>query len=173
MRSLLLGIFLLVISCVGQERPFEPGVYDNEKTLLVHELDLAKAVAKEYAPNATIFIIADQPLAYGIGGLTNKPFENTYFVQITRNNPSRVSTLFHELGHVIDAEDGRLEWAPFKWEGRAIDFSAPWSERPWELSAEEWKACLRYEYENRQLEHYDYALEDWLQNFKFNLIYFR
>ena len=173
MRSLLLGIFLLVISCVGQERPFEAGVYDNEKTLLIHELDLAKAVAKEYAPNATIFIIADQPLTYGIGGLTNKPFENTYFVQITRNNPSRVSTLFHELGHVIDAEDGRLEWAPFKWEGRAIDFSAPWSERPWELSAEEWKACLRYEYENRQLEHYDYALEDWLQNFKFNLIYFK
>ena len=173
MRSLLLGIFLLVISCVGQERPFEAGVYDNEKTLLKHELDLAKAIAKEYAPGATIFIIADQPLSYGIGGLTNNPFENTYFVQITRNNPSRVSTLFHELGHVIDAEDGRLEWAPFKWEGRAIDFSAPWSERPWELSAEEWKACLRYEYENRQLEHYDYALEDWLKSFKFNLIYFK
>jgi hypothetical protein len=173
MRSLLLGIFLLIISCVGQERPFEAGVYDSEKTLLKHELDLAKAIAKEYAPDATIFIIADQPLAYGIGGLTNNPFENTYFVQITRDNPSRVSTLFHELGHVIDAEDGRLEWAPFKWEGRAIDFSAPWNERPWELSAEEWKECLRYEYENRQLEHYDYALEDWLKSFKLNLIYFK
>lgn len=173
MRWFLLAILLLVGSCTVQDLPFESGVYDNEKTLTIDELKLAKAIAKEYAPNATIFIVADQPLAYGISGLTNKPFENTYFVQITRNNPSRVSTLFHELGHVIDAEDGRLEWAPFKWEGRAIDFSAPWSERPWEISAEEWKACLRYEYENRQLEHYDYALEDWLKNFKFNLIYFR
>lgn len=173
MRGFILAILLLVSSCTVQERPFEPGVYDSEKTLLKHELDLAKAVAKEYAPGATIFIISDQPLAYGIGGLTNKLFENTYFVQISRVNSTRVSTLFHELGHVIDSEDGRLEWAPFKWEGRKIDFSAPWHERPWEISAEEWKDCLRYEYENRQLEHYDYTLEDWLKSFKFNLIYFK
>lgn len=173
MRGFILAILLLVSSCTVQERPFEPGVYDSEKTLLKHELDLAKAIAKEYAPGATIFIIADQPLSYGISGLTNKAFENTYFVQISRINSTRVSTLFHELGHVIDSEDGRLEWAPFKWEGLVIDFSAPWHERPWEISAEEWKDCLRYEYENRQLEHYDYALEDWLKSFKFNLIYFK
>lgn len=173
MRSLLVGILLLVGSCTVQERPFESGVYDNEKTLTIDELKLVKAIAKEYAPGATIFITADQPLAYGIGGLTNKPFEHTYFVQITHNNPSRVSTLFHEMGHVIDSEDGRLEWAPFKWEGRAIDFSAPWHERPWEISAEEWKDCIRYEYENRLLKHYDYALEDWLKNYKINLVYFK
>jgi hypothetical protein len=173
MRWLYLAILLLISSCTVQERPFEPGVYDSEKTLMHDELKLMKAIAKEYAPDATIFIIAEQPLAYGILGLTNKPHEHTYFVQITRFNESRASTLFHEMGHVIDSENGRLEWAPFKWDGKNIDFSAPWIERPWELSAEEWKDCLRYEYETRQLEHYDYALEDWLKNYKINLIWLK
>jgi len=173
MRWFLLAIFLLVGSCTTVIRPFEPGVYDNEKTLLPHELKLAKAIAKEYAPSATIFILNDQPLQYTLGGLTNNVYDHTYVIQLQRNNPNHVSTLFHEFGHVIDAEDGRLEWAPYKWEGNEIDFSAAWHERPWEISANEWRDCLIYEYENQQLQHYDFAVENWLKNYKLNLLYFR
>jgi len=173
MRWFLLGILFLLSSCVNEyKNPLEPGAHNAEHTLIQTDFKIVKAILKQYAPEATVFFVGDQPLSYNILGLTNELGPHVYLVQISKNNPQPLSTLFHELGHVIDGEMGRLEWDPYKWEGQKINFDKMWHERPWEISANEWRDCLVYEYENRQLEYYDYTLEDWLKTYKLNLVYF-
>jgi len=161
MRWFILGVLFLLSSCANEyKNPLEPGAHNTAHTLLQTDFKIAKAILKQYAPEATVFFIGEQPLGYSILGLTNELESHVYLVQISGSNPQPKYTLFHELGHVIDAEMGRLEWDPYKWDGQKINFDKMWQERPWEISANEWRDCLIYEYENGLLNYYPYTLLD-------------
>ena len=155
MRWLL--FLILFISC--DYFPDEPGAHDYEGTVPAHAEVLMDAVLKEYAPEAKVYVLYDQPLSYGIIGLANQVAPHTYLIQISAHSPNVQSTIFHELGHIIDSEMGRLKFkSPMRWRNITCDWTIPWHERPWEISANEWRDCLQYEYENGQLEHYPYFL---------------
>tara|TARA_R110000772_G_scaffold55472_3_gene126555 strand:+ start:247 stop:807 length:561 start_codon:yes stop_codon:yes gene_type:complete len=178
MRSLLLIIALLFTSCkvnvnnnisqVKFKKTYSQ-IEDYQKTLPFADLLLGNAILEQYAPNAKVYIVADQPLAYALSGLANQLEEHTYLIQISWESPSIKSTLFHELGHIIDAELGRLGFSPHSWEGDVIVWgNVKWQDRPWEQSAEMWRECLQYEYENELLTHYEYESEKFLQRLNLN-----
>ena len=163
-----LVIILFLTSCVtiNNEVPNAQGVYNYAENVYRLDLNIAKAIQKQYAPNATVYIEYDQPLTYGITGLANKLDDHTYLIQLTMNNPDPLNTLFHEFGHIIDSENGRLSFAPHAWDGVPCNFKQPWSERPWEQSANMWRDSLNNVYENGQLEGYDYTTERFLRALK-------
>jgi len=173
MRHLLIILSIFLLSC--ESVSISKGlVHDHSGLLLDRDLKICKAIAKEYAPNATIYIVPDQPLAYGILGLANQLAPHTYLIQVNMYNEWEMETLFHEMGHIIDAEQGRLQFTgDMSWDGTSCNFKIPWSQRPWEISANEWRDCLKHEYETGVLKGYDYSLENWLKNYNINLIYFR
>lgn len=125
------------------------------------------AIAKQYAPDATIYALAGQPLSWGILGLANQVADHTYLIQFTSLNHKMTRvTMFHEMGHIIDAELGRLDFSNgMRWDGQECDFSGEWEDRPWEMSANDWRDCLMYEYENGELEYYDYIGAEFLKAF--------
>lgn len=173
MRAFILGLLLLLSSC-EVDQPVIGGTYAYEDNVPHNIINLTEAIRREYAPNAAIYILYNQPLSYGVLGIANKVGPHSYLIQFAGHNPDPTATIFHEMGHIIDSEQGRLIFkVPVRWEGKECDFSIPWHERPWEISANEWRDCLIYEYQNHQLEHYDYALEDWLENYKINLIWLK
>lgn len=173
MRYLLIILSIFLLSCEQVDNS-EGMVHDHSGILLDRDLRICKAIAAEYAPHATIYIVPDQPLTYGILGLANQLAPHTYLIQINRLNDFEMETLFHEMGHVIDSEQGRLEFTgDMSWDGITCNFEIPWNQRPWEVSANEWRDCLRQEYESGVLKGYDYSLENWLKNYNINLIYFR
>lgn len=166
----ILIIFIFLTSCitVNQEAPNQPGVHNYSGTIYKLDLNIATAIQKQFAPNATIYIEYDQPLEYGIVGLANQLDEHTYLIQLSRQNPQPLYTLLHEFGHIIDAERGLLGFKePYTWNGKVCNFKQPWDERPWEQSANVWRDSLFNVYENGQLEHYDYTTERFLKALKF------
>lgn len=174
MRWLIVALFMVLSACTQPEIKTIGGTYTYEDNVPQKIINLTEAIRAEYVPNANIYILYDQPLTFGVIGLANKIGPHSYLIQFAGHNPDPTATIFHEMGHIIDSEEGRLVFkTPMKWEGRQCDFSIPWHERPWEISANDWRDCLIYEYQNRQLEHYDYALEDWLENYKINLIWLK
>lgn len=175
MKKLFILLAFIITSCVSQDTTtYLGGTYDHEGNCPQKIINITEAIRKEWAPNATIYIVYDQPLAYGIIGLANKIGPHSYLIQYSSNNPDPEATLFHEMGHIIDSEQGRLRFiTPMSWNGIECDFMIPWHERPWEISANEWRDCLIYDYNNRLLEHYDYALEDWLESYPVNLIWLK
>ena len=77
----------------------------------------------------------------GFNGITWQ--YNNGFYQISINafqtdETERIWTIFHEIGHVIDMEEGRLQQFPLIWKDREYSETIPWEERPWEKSAEKW-----------------------------------
>jgi hypothetical protein len=156
-------IFFILVSCqvtITNPNQETAGVYDYTGLLSTRDLNLCKAIAKQYTPDATIYVLDDQPLSYNILGLANQIGPNTYVIQLNNNNYREMETLFHELGHIIDAEQGILDFrGDMYWNGEKCDFTTLWWERPWEISANQWRECLRYEYETGQLEYYSYYLE--------------
>lgn len=155
-------LFILLFSCSSdaQLEPVEksPGVYDYEQSMSMKDLTIMRAILKEYAPDARVFVIGKQPLSFFVGGLANKIGEHSYLIQFNSNNPLVRSTMYHELGHVIDSENGILDFkGDMYWHGHKCDFKIEWSERPWEISANQWRDCLEYEYLNRELKYYDYT----------------
>jgi hypothetical protein len=162
MKRLLFILFFMLSSCVYDNFASSPGAEDYQQTVKHNDLALMKAILEKYAPEAKVYFILDQPLAYGILGITNKLASHTYLVQIHSMNPMIRETLYHEMGHVIDAELGRLDFrGDMKWDGIKCNFKQDWSVRPWEISANEWRDCLRYEYENHEL-NYSYYFYDYL-----------
>jgi hypothetical protein len=158
MKHLLIGIGLLLSSC--QYEPKDEGVYDYTNRLNGRDLAICKAIAKEYAPDATIYILDDQPLSYNLLGLANQIGDHTYLIQLNITNVRELETLFHEMGHIIDSEEGRLDFTgDMRWDGEVCDFNQPWWDRPWEQSANQWRDCLRYEYQTGRLKHYRYVYE--------------
>lgn len=159
MRYFLLIIMFLFASCQPQ---IEKGgeVIDYTGLLTKRDLAICQAIAKEYMPDATIYILPDQPLAYGILGLANQVADHVYLIQIHNWNKIPLETLFHEMGHLIDAERGRLDFrGNMTWDGKPCDWKLAWMDRPWEMSANQWRDCLRYEYKSGTLKHYNYFWE--------------
>jgi len=113
-----------------------------------NEYALIKRVASEWIPaDVTIHYISSSPIYPGYNGLTQQLEPKRYLIQMNptdRDPVSRAYTLLHEMGHVIDACQGRLEFNPLRWDGKIYD-GLVWKERPWEQSANEWADCLMYE----------------------------
>lgn len=161
MKRLLFILFFIMSSCI-YENHASPGAEDYQQTVNHTDLALMQAILEKYAPEAKVYFILDQPLSYGILGITNQLAPHTYLVQVHSLNPMVRETLYHEMGHVIDAELGRLNFrGEMQWDGIKCNFKQNWQVRPWEISANEWRDCLRYEYENHEL-NYNYYLYDYL-----------
>jgi Zn-dependent peptidase ImmA (M78 family) len=113
-----------------------------------YEQAIIKRVAREYIPaDVTIHYIESSPIYPGYNGLTQQLEPKRYLIQMNPRDKdpiSRAYTLLHELGHVIDAVQGRLEFNPLRWDGK-IYKPMQWQDRPWEQSANEWADCLMYE----------------------------
>lgn len=162
MRWLLLSLFILITACVKYPET-EAGTYDYQGTAPARVMALAEAIRSEYTPEATIYIVAEQPLGYSVSGLANQLGPHTYLIQFHTNCPDPAETIFHEMGHIIDSETGRLDFRGYMyWDGVRCDWSIPWSERPWEISANEWRDTLLEQYKNRQLKNYDYSVDAYL-----------
>lgn len=162
-------IFLFAILSCTNPKATLGGTYDYQGTTPQKILRIAEAIRMEYAPEATIYIVSEQPLTYGVSGLANQVGPHTYLIQIHSTAPDPEATIFHEMGHIIDAEEGRLDFrGHMYWNGKRCDWTIPWHERPWEISANEWRDCLIYEYKERQLKHYDYALDAWMKMHLYN-----
>jgi len=172
MRWLLLSLFLLVSGCKPEVKTIG-GTYDYQGVVPDMVFNLAEAIRAEYTPYANVYILTDQPLSYGIAGLANQLGPHTYIIQLHSNAPDPTATIFHEMGHIIDAERGRLDFrGHMYWDGKRCDWTIPWHERPWEISANEWRDCLIYEYQNHELKYYDYALEELVRQLKIDFIWF-
>jgi hypothetical protein len=153
-NKVIIGLFLLV-SCTPH--PDTPGCHDYEGHTPTSEEILISSIIKQYAPEASVHVLYEQPLGYGIMGLANKIGDHTYIIQIHGNNPDPLHTIYHEMGHVIDSEMGRLDFrGDMYWEGHKCDFEIPWYLRPWEQSANQWRDCLKYEHENGLLTSHPY-----------------
>lgn len=164
MKKLLLILMLGIFSCASSSSSDSAGAYNYESNVDIKTMRLMNAILEEYAPEATVYVMGKQPLGFMILGLANKVGPHTYTIQYASINPAVQETMFHEMGHIIDSERGRLDFrGGMKWEGKDCDFSQSWDKRPWEISANEWRDCLRYEYENKQLKHYNYQEEAFLE----------
>ena len=176
MRYFLLILMFIMASCQNT-RINQPGVIDYSGLLNKRDLSICRAIAKTYAPDATIYIMPEQPLSYGILGLANQVAPHTYTIQIHYNTIIELETLFHEMGHVIDSEEGKLNFrGDMSWEGEKCDWEIQWMNRPWEISANQWRDCLRYEYQTGRLKNYAYAWEllpKYLNTYKGNSQYQR
>lgn len=157
-KWVLLFLFCL-LSCGNKTNT--PGVYDYEGNMNRRDLAIMDAILKEYAPEATVYTLNNQPLSYGIIGLANKVGNHAYIIQFSTIKKSVTHVMFHEIGHIIDSETGRLDFNNgMTWDRVPCNFKQPWEERPWEISANEWRDCLLYEYHNKELKYYNYRQEE-------------
>ena len=98
---------------------------------------------KEYIEdsNVCVIFISLEPLHPVFQGITWQYNNYLYAISISAgvSKPEeRLWTIFHEVGHVIDIYEGRLNQFPMMWKDKVINEKLPWEERPWEQSAEEW-----------------------------------
>lgn len=125
----------------------------NSQNLIHHfstppfEVKVAEMVVEKYIcdTNVTILLNGDEFLEFPIKGVTYQYTENLYQISISANvidRMSRVWTLFHEMGHVIDMVNGDLCQNPKYWLGERITEYIPYDDRPWEKSAEDWARIL-------------------------------
>jgi hypothetical protein len=126
-------------------------VIDWENRTGDHHKFLARAILNNWAPLAHVFILENQPLHPGVAGLCNQLESHFYIIQIAPGLENPTEVLLHELGHVIDFESGRLSVNPYLWDGEPAQWNLPWDKRPWELSADEWARCIRYEIEHNEV----------------------
>ena len=111
------------------------------------ECFLVSKIVSEYVCDTNVIIIFDAnfPLSREISGITNKYSDTLYIISINMNlndGMSRVWTIMHETGHLIDMTNGNLSISPLIWEGQIINENIPYSKRPWEESAESWANFL-------------------------------
>lgn len=159
MRSklLLLSCFIsFTISAVSQftlatmqQEPYSDLIFDKHvpvmDKLICHRL--YETLDKE----TTIIVQNKAYLPFGVNGVTYDLGNSTFLIQIVHQekDEDRWWTLLHEWAHVLQFVEGELEEpinGPIKWMGMPNDFSKPWSERPWEIGAEEMANELWEEY---------------------------
>ena len=127
--------------------------YINSQKLIPHfstpsfEVEVADRVLKKYICDTNVFVLlnGNEPLEYLIKGITYQYSENVYQISINESlteKVSRVWTLLHEMGHVIDMANGDLCQNPKYWLGERITEYIPYNDRPWEKSAEDWAEIL-------------------------------
>ena len=82
------------------------------------------------------------PLHPRIGGLTTQISPGVYFIQINPLYPFHLAqkVLMHELVHVHQFHSGLLfeTNTGVIWKGTEWSWLVPWSDRPWEIQAEEY-----------------------------------
>lgn len=94
------------------------------------------------------------PLHTYIGGLTTQISQDVYFIQINSRYPLKAAQriLMHELIHVHQFNKGWLVELPNNrvlWKNDLWSWLTPWSERPWEIQAEEWSNRLYQENDDK------------------------
>lgn len=156
-KLLLISCFMtFVMSAICQftftsvtQEPYTDLIFDKHMSvsdkLICHRL--YSALDKE----VTIIIQNKAYLPFGVNGVTYDLGNSTYLIQLVYQDidEERWWTLLHEWAHVFQFVQGKLEEpvnGPIKWMGMPNDFSKPWSERPWEIGAEEMANELWEEY---------------------------
>jgi hypothetical protein len=144
MKKWLVILGLLLAYPINSQRILN--MYDNVPYVEFH---LLQEVSRDYlGPDVTVYYIHSTPLHPFIYGITHKINHRTYMIQLNglqEDEMSRVRTLLHEMGHVIDGYQGRLTYDPITWDGETYPMM-DWADRPWEKSANVWSDCLFYEY---------------------------
>lgn len=150
MRLTLLTLILLICSSnlvSGQFRsatipgePYTDLIFD--KHMPVYDKLLCHKLYETLEEETTIIVQNKAYLPFGVNGVTYDLGNSTYLIQLVHqeNDEDRWWTLLHEWAHVFQFVKGQLEEpvnGPIKWMGMPNDFSKPWSERPWEIGAEE------------------------------------
>lgn len=107
------------------------------------EVVLINRAAKNFIKDSSITIIIkpESPLHPLIEGVTYQINPKLYTIDLNfmvKNRRERMWVLLHELGHIIDINNGMLNQHPPRWMGRRMNNSLPWELRPWEMSADEW-----------------------------------
>ena len=150
MRSkfLILWLFMsLGLIAIGQfqsadmpKEPYSDMIFD--KYMPVYDRLICHKLYQELNQDVTIIIQNKAYLPFGVNGVTYDLGNSTYLIQLVHQetDEKRWWTLLHEWAHVLQFVEGKLEEpvkGPIKWMGVPNDFSKPWSERPWEIGAEE------------------------------------
>lgn len=125
-----------------------PLFYKSQSIVAPIEMDpreviLAHRAAKNFISDTTITIIIKpySPLNEYIRGLTYQIHPKMYIIDLNykiESKTERMWVLLHEMGHVIDMNNGFLCQHPPKWMGKKLNPNLPWEVRPWEISADMW-----------------------------------
>lgn len=137
MRYLLILMFFLFIeNSNAQDVKCHPYALPVECVIL-------NQIAIKYVndPDVTIIYQPYSPLIKAFNGITYQ--YNKYLYQISLSafrgeELERLWALMHEMGHVMDFHEGRLEQGPVRWKGKEYTEWMEWKDRPWEKSAEKW-----------------------------------
>jgi hypothetical protein len=156
---LLISVCLLSISSVfsqfsdlNNSNPDNDLIFDKHMEL--YDKLLCRKLYDELDQTTTVIIQTKAYLPFGVNGVTYDLGNSTYLIQLVHQTDDRDRwwTLLHEWAHVLQFTNGKLEEpidGPIKWMGMPNDFNKPWSERPWELEADEiasnlWDLYLKY-----------------------------
>lgn len=112
-------------------------IYNPPKRLKTAELDSAVCFACDYLGLDKNFVIEFETLKkYHYGHCCNCDLDEEIVITISKRLSMKdiVRTLFHELVHVKQYLDGRLETGnPFRWHG--IPTNCNYDNYPWEIEA--------------------------------------
>jgi len=160
MRFFLFIIFTISLSSLNAQfreatipgEPYTDLIFD--KHMPVYDKLLCHKLYKMLTEETTVIIQTKAYLPFGVNGVTYDLGNSTYLIQLVHQKESvdRWWTLLHEWSHVFQFVEGKLEEpinGPIKWMGIPNDFSKPWSERPWEIEADQmandlWEEHLGY-----------------------------
>lgn len=107
------------------------------------ECVLAYAAFREFVDDTNVVIVFNPitPLYEAFDGITYQYDKHFYQISISillEEDEIRLWTIFHEVGHVLDLYYGHLTQFPLTWKGKPVPNNLPWSDRPWEKSADVW-----------------------------------
>lgn len=144
-------IFLLMLISLGRNYQAEkiiesitnehPGLHASPHIPPIHSYLNREMYKYLNDSTASVTVINDVPLSYGISGVTYYIKNGTYVILLrwSKSEPMSDYTLLHEWGHVIQMHNRELvdygngNW---KWREERVDFSIPWGLRPWEIQAD-------------------------------------
>ena len=140
-KIFLIIFFVFSLNCLCSQKVYCVNCSNYFECLLVNKI-ISKYVCDT---NITIIFDANFPLSREILGITNKYSDTLYVISINvylNDEMSRVWTIMHEIGHLIDMVNGKLSINPLIWEGKIVKKNIPYPKRPWEESAESWANFL-------------------------------
>lgn len=113
-----------------------------------YECDILNRIVSEYVCDSNVVVLYNgtELLQHPVQGITNQYSDTLYQISVSYyidSYSSRIWTLCHEAGHLIDMVNGDLSTHPdYCWKGESVNNSMPYYLRPWEQSAEEWASIL-------------------------------